>query len=107
MLGEYDVKSGFSSVGCYWWCCVVMPGQKCLTRSPSSKASIITFLQLYKSENIKRKSLKFRQILPKFYAHQVEMLAWGYCMGIKIVWGGRNRVLYGDLEKYRHVVLMQ
>ena len=44
LLGEYDVKSGFSSVGCYWWCCVVMPGQKCLTRSSSGKADIIIFL---------------------------------------------------------------
>ena len=78
-----------------------------LTKSSSGKANIIIFLWLYKSENIKRKLLKFRQILPKFYAYRVEMLAWGYCMGIKIVWGGGNRLLYEDLAKYRHAVLMQ
>ena len=116
MLGKYDLKSGFSGVECYRLCCVVMPGQKCVTRPSSGEADIITSrsyyipvtLQIRKHTwNVKRKLWKFRQILPKFYAHQVEMLAWGYCMGIKIVWGGRNRVLYGDLEKYRHVVLMQ
>ena len=98
--------------------CVVLLclDKKCLTRPLSGEADIINSrshyipvtLQIRKhTRNVKRKLWKFRQILPKFYAHQVEMLAWEYCMGIKIVWGGRNRMLHGNLEKYHHVVLMQ
>ena len=39
----------------------------------------------------------------------IKLKCWrgGIVLGMKIVWGGRNHVLYGDLEKCRHVVLMQ
>ena len=78
-------------------CCYVWT--KCLARSPSSKANIIVFLQLYKSGNIERKLLKFRRILPKFYTHQVEVLARGHCIGHEnsvgwdescVIWGSQK-----------------
>ena len=78
-----------------------------LTKSSFGKANIIIFQYFTNQKTSKRKLSKFRQILPKFYAYRVEMLAWGYCMGIKIVWGGGNRLLCEGLAKYRHAVLMQ